>query len=151
MSDIEQLDELVYLLPVGVVSFIEDGSIEMANPLSVQLRNPLVPPAAMGNAFTCLAPLVPGLALRLTASGDAPLVVARRRSALQVFGQARVTVELSIHRTRPGHFVAILADVTSLTRQEQAVRRERDRIRLIVEMVHAYAIYPTDRDGVIDS
>lgn len=151
MDDLERLYELLYLLPVGVVSFGDDGSVESANPLSVQFLNPFVEPKDTANAFSFLAPLAPDLADEIVAHPVGSVVIAHRRTTLAAVDTPAMTVELSVHRPRPGYYVAVLSDVSELVRREHELRRERDRIRIIVEMVHDYAIYSLDRDGIVDS
>ncbi|MEO5902308.1 MAG: diguanylate cyclase [Ilumatobacteraceae bacterium] len=150
MDDLERLYELLYLLPIGVVAFDGQGAVEAANPLSVQLLNPYVAPAATANAFTFLFPLVPNLAGLIAAHGDGPLVLDRHRTTIGA-DAAMTTVEISVHRPRPHYFIALLSDVSELARREHELRRERDRIRVIVEMVREYAIYTLDRSGKVDS
>ncbi len=150
-DDLERLYELLYLLPVGVVSFDTEGTVEAANPLAVQLLNPFVEPGATGDAFRLLAPLVSDLATLLDERAGEKVVLARQRTTLRRPDGPVSTVELAIHRPRPGLHVAVLSDVTELVRQEQELRRERDRIRVIVETVREYAIYALDRDGRVDS
>ena len=149
-EELEQLYELLYLLPVGVVAFDSTGSVTRANPLSVQLMNPFVAPSAVGNAFTLLAPLMPDLGTLITGDIGGTVVLANHRSTLEANGSI-TTVEVSVHRPRPGYYVAVLTDVSELVRYEHELRRERDRVRLIVEMVREYAIFTIDRSGVIDS
>jgi diguanylate cyclase (GGDEF)-like protein/PAS domain S-box-containing protein len=151
VDDVERLYDLLYLLPIGIVAFDDQGAVDAANPLSVQLLNPYVAPAATANAFTFLAPLVPDLAELIVAHADGPIVVDRRRVTLGTDSARMTTVEVSVHRSRPGYYVALLSDVTELARREHELRRERDRIRIIVEMVREYAIYTLDRHGVVDS
>jgi len=149
-DELEQLYELLYLLPVGVVAFDSTGSVTRATPLTVQLMNPFVAAADMGNAFTLLAPLVPDLGTLIAASSAGSVVLANHRSTLASNGRV-TTVELSVHRPRQDYFVAVLSDVTELVHREHELSRERDRVRLIVEMVREYAIYTIDRAGLIDS
>jgi diguanylate cyclase (GGDEF)-like protein/PAS domain S-box-containing protein len=149
-SELEQLYELLYLLPVGVVAFDSTGSVNRATPLSVQLLNPFVAPADISNAFRMLAPLVPNLETVIAEDHGGTVVLGNHRSTLEANGRI-TTVEVSIHRPRPGYYVAVLSDVTELVHREHELRRERDRIRLIVEMVREYAIYTIDRSGFIDS
>ncbi len=150
-DELERLYELLYLLPVGVVAFDSAGVVGAANPLSVQLMNPFVAPTAMHNAFLLLAPLMADLRELIERHDGRHVVVSRRRVVLAPDGRAPMTVEFSVNCSRPGQFVAILADVTDLVLQERELRRERDRIRVIVEMVREYAIFTTDRTGHVDS
>lgn len=150
-DDMERLYDLLYLLPVGVVAFADDGTVDHVNPLTVQLLNPFVAPPAMSDAFALLAPLAPNLRTVIGASDTSRGVLSRERAMLQQTGAAPIWIELSIHRIRAAYYVGILANVTELVQQEHELRRERDRIRVIVEMVHDYAIYTTDRAGIIDS
>ena len=149
-DELEELYELLYLLPVGVVAFDSTGSIIRATPLSVQLMNPFVTPSDIGNAFNLLAPLAPDLRALIAADELGTVVLANHRSTLEANGSV-ITVELSVHRPRPGYHVAVISDVTELMRREHELQRERDRVRLIVEMVREYAIYTIDRAGLIDS
>ncbi len=149
-DELEQLYELLYLLPVGVVAFDSSGSISRATPLSVQLMTPFVAMSDMGNAFALLAPLAPNLAELIAADDGRSELLSNHRSTLEANGSV-TTVELSVHRPRQGYYVAVLSDATELVKREQELRRERDRIRLIVEVVREYAIYSLDRTGHIDS
>lgn len=149
-DELEQLYELLYLLPVGVVAFDSSGSISRATPLSVQLMNPFVAPADVADAFRLLAPLIPELGALITTDEGGTVVLANHRTTLETNGSI-TTVEVSVHRPRPGYYVAVLSDVTELVRREHELQRERERVRLIVEMVREYAIYTIDRAGVIDS
>ncbi len=149
-GELEQLYELLYLLPVGVVAFDSTGTVTRATPLSVQMMNPFVGSADMGNAFRLLAPLVPDLDRLIRANEGGTVVLANHRSTLEA-NDSIITVEVSVHRPRPGYFVAVMSDVSELVHREHELQRERDRIRLIVEMVREYAIYTIDRAGLIDS
>ncbi len=153
MSDeLERLYELLYLLPVGIVAFDTDGSIDAANPLVVQLLNPFVAPAATSNAFQLLAPLAPDLTELIANHDGGPIVFTHRRRQMPVgAGVAAMTIELSVHRARPSRFVAVLTDVSDLAQREYELRRERDRIQAIVDTVHEYAIYTLDASGRVDS
>jgi diguanylate cyclase (GGDEF)-like protein len=147
VDDLERLYELLYLLPVGVVSFTDDGSVESANPMAVRLLNPFVQPSATSNAYSLLAPIAPNLADVIAAHTAGAVVIGHQRTALT----PESIVELSVHRPRPGYYIAVLSDVSELVRREQELRRERDRIRIIVDMVREYAIYSIDLRGTIDS
>jgi diguanylate cyclase (GGDEF)-like protein/PAS domain S-box-containing protein len=151
VDDLERLYELLYLLPVGVVSFLDDGTVESVNPLSVQFLNPFVAPTDTANAFTFLSPLAPDLAAAIADHPSGAIVIAHHRTTLEAASAPAITVELSVHRPRPGYFVAVLSDVSELVRREHELRHERDRIRIIIEMVREYAIYTLDRDGMVDS
>lgn len=148
--ELEELYELLYFLPVGIVAFDTAGSISRVTPLSMQLMNPFVAPSAISNAFAMLAPLVPELSAVIQAHDGGTVVLANHRTTLAANGSV-ITVEASVHRPHPDYFVAILSDVSELVRQEQQLRRERDRTRLIVEMIREYAIFTVDLDGRIDS
>lgn len=149
-DELEELYELLYLLPVGIVSFDSTGMIGRATPLSVQLMSPLVPMSDIGNAFTLFAPLVPDLAEMISSDEGGTSVLAGHRSTLDANGST-VTLELSIHRPRPDYYVAVLSDATEVVQREHELQQERDRVRLIVDVVREYAIYTTDADGFIDS
>jgi len=150
-TELERLYQLLYLLPVGVVAFNGSGAVEAMNPLAVQLLNPFIAPSAMNNAFALLAPLLGDLVARAAACSSGQMLVVRHRSTLTADQRPPVTIELSVHCISPSQFVVIMTDVTELLRQERALRRERDRISMIVETVRDYGIYTIDRSGTIDS
>ena len=150
-TELERLYQLLYLLPVGVVAFDARGAVAVMNPLAVQLLSPFVEQTAMRDAFTLLAPLLDDLVARTGACASGEAIVLRHHRTLTDNQQPPVTIELSVHCTSPSQFIAIMTDVTEALRQEQALRRERDRIRIIVETVHDYGIYTIDRSGKIDS
>lgn len=151
VDELERLYDLLYLLPVGVIAFDDSGRIDVINPLSVQLLNPFVTPAAASNALSLLAPLAPDLGDMIRERGDSTLLIDRLRTVLTGNSSGAVTLELSVHEPRPRYFVALLSDVSDVVRREAELKRERDRIKVIVEMVREYAIFSLDRAGVVDS
>lgn len=150
-GDLERLYDLLYLLQVGIVSFDDKGAVETVNPLAVRLLNPFVAPADTADAFRLLAPLCAELEPIIQRATGPGSLISNRRTTLVSGDQPPVTIELSLHRPRPGVNVAVLTDVTELVRTERALNRERERISQIVEMVREYAIYTLDRSGVVDS
>jgi diguanylate cyclase (GGDEF)-like protein/PAS domain S-box-containing protein len=107
-------------------------------------------PSDIANAFTLLAPLVPDLAGLITSDEGGTSVLANHRSILEANGSI-ITVEVSIHRPRPDYYVAVLSDATELVQREHEFQRERDLVRLIVDVVRDYAIYTIGIGGFIDS
>lgn len=149
-DELEQLYELLYLLPVGIVAFDSTGSISRTTPLSIQLMGPFVPMPDVGNAFALLAPIVPDLAELIAADEDAMSVLTKRRSTLEANGSI-TTVEVSIQRPRPDYYIAVLSDATELVQRENELEHERDRLRLLVDVVSEFAIYTIDLAGFVDS
>lgn len=48
-------------------------------------------------------------------------------------------------------FVSVISDIDTLKRSTDALRDSEERFRLILESVRSYAIFTTDRDGIITS
>jgi len=65
-ASIDELLQFLYLMPVGVVKFRGDGSVDLMNPMASALLQPLTLNATLGNIYAALAQLVPGLIDQVT-------------------------------------------------------------------------------------
>jgi EAL domain-containing protein (putative c-di-GMP-specific phosphodiesterase class I) len=107
--------EFIYLMPVGVVKFSDDGTIDMMNPMATQLLMPLVGAAASTNLFDTLRVLCPLLADKVAAfRAETGTIIDQERIEGRA-GQKTVTLSLSVTRVRRNIHMAVVKDVSRLT------------------------------------
>lgn len=148
---LEALTDFLYLVPVGLMQFGMDGQIEIANPLAAQLLMPMLPEQDFSDAFSALAPLLPGIAgLVRNFTARSGTIVDHAWCEVSQGGRDSVT-SVTIHRMHEGANLALLEDVTQLVAQERQLRADRHRFRAIFEHVRDYAIFTVDAEGRIDA
>ena len=147
---LELLTQFLYIVPVGLLQFRLDGSVELANPLAAQLLMPLNPLETLSDAYCALGPLVPDLARRVREFGrPAGIVIDHQRCVVTADGRFCV-LALTVHRIHGTLHMAVLEDVTRLDAQAQQLQQDRERFRAIFANVREYAIYTVSLDGIID-
>ncbi|HET6467647.1 MAG TPA: diguanylate cyclase [Geminicoccaceae bacterium] len=144
------LVDFLPLCPVGIVACRTDGTIEQANPAAARALAPLLADAALDNLIVALAARVPELGLELARSQGPPGTVLEQRM-VEIPGPAGGSCHvLWISKLAGDRFLAVLADVTQVMRQERRVRADHERFRAMVDHVRDYAICTLDRDGRIE-
>ena len=124
----EALIQFLHRVPVGMVQIALDGSVEMMNPMAVNLLLPVSGGMGLDNLFEALDPLAPQLralcgavtgpyglvceGLRLTLAP--PLAAPRSAGAPEV-------LSLSVMKLDAGRLMAVLSDVTLEVQREQRV------------------------------
>jgi EAL domain-containing protein (putative c-di-GMP-specific phosphodiesterase class I)/PAS domain-containing protein len=113
-TDIE-LERILYLMPVGVLTFAPDGTLILRNAAATQLLMPLLGEQALDNIYFALRHLCPELAAAVAAHKDpsGPIVDQRRIDAQ--IGPNRMTLSLSVTRVSGAACMAIVRDITRLT------------------------------------
>lgn len=147
---LEALTEFLYVAPVGLMQFRMDGTVQIANPLAVQLLMPLTPGGDLSDAFSALSPLVPELA-RLVREFAAPAGIILDHQRCEVTRGTRSSVlSVTVHRMHGDTNLVVLDDVTELVAQERQIYADRQRFRAIFDNVRDYAIYTVDPQGIVD-
>lgn len=128
----EALVEFLYLAPVGIIKFVPDGTIEMANPAAAQVLMPLATDGDMSNLYALLRDLAPDL--REHVSRFEP-------TAGQIFDQmelaipaAGTTLMLDINKIDPRTLMAVVQNVSDLTAARREVLRQTQSQRLLASV-----------------
>ena len=96
----EGLMQFLYRVPIGLVQMTPDGSIEMANPMSVQLLMPMAGDANLDNFFELFDGIAPQLRALSAAFEPAAGVVCQGVRVVLVGDGGRASSVLSIDLTR---------------------------------------------------
>ncbi|TDG31551.1 EAL domain-containing protein [Paracraurococcus ruber] len=110
----EDLLQFLYLIPVGVLQFGPDGTIQLLNPMASQLLLPLLAEPRLDNLFDALRDLVPDLEATLRAAGDTLGPVLDQRQIERPGRRPRLVLSLCVIRVTDGAWMAVLRDVTRL-------------------------------------
>ena len=145
----EALLDLFVLSPVGLAEVGEDGRIEVANLAARSLLAPLVPVGAMDNLWVALADIAPDVPTRAR-SFDTPRGLVVERLEILAPGDNRGVV-LSLVKTSPDRFVAIIADAADLALARGACVALEQQLRAVENAVHDHAILTVDANGMIQS
>ena len=147
-DQISELLEFLYLTPVGVVKFRQNGAIRMANPMATQLLMPLAPDADMTNLYRALSNVLPDLRERV-ARFHAPCGQLCDQLQLSAPGTGTV-LTLTVHKIDPDTLMGVIQDISLAIEQETRLRDDQRRVWAIFENVRDYAIYTVDLGGRVD-
>jgi diguanylate cyclase (GGDEF)-like protein/PAS domain S-box-containing protein len=147
---IEDLLQFLYLMPVGVVKFRVDGTVDMMNPVASALLLSITPTETLQNVYPALALVVPDLRQRVVLfAGPSGTVIDQQRLEARAGGAAMV-LSLTVSQIKDNVYMAVLKDVTRLAEQERRLHTNRQKFFAIFDNVRDYAIYTITMDGVIE-
>jgi diguanylate cyclase (GGDEF)-like protein/PAS domain S-box-containing protein len=147
---IEDLLQFLYLMPVGVVKFRVDGTVDMMNPVASALLLSITPTETLQNFYPALALVVPDLRQRVVLfAGPSGTVIDQQRLEARAGGAAMV-LSLTVNQIKDNVYMAVLKDVTRLAEQERRLHTNRQKFFAIFDNVRDYAIYTITMDGVIE-
>ena len=90
------------------------------------------------------------LATAWEASQTSTEIQARRKDGT-TYWQALTLTTVADARTRSNHLVGVITDVSERFEADRRLRRSEERLRLMIESVHDYAIFSIDLAGKISS
>ncbi len=145
----ETLIEFLYLVPIGIVKFGPDGTIEMANPAAATLLMPLSRDGGMTNLFALLGSAAPDLRDHVRRFGE-PAGRILDQVTISV-DAARATLMLDVSKINAATFMAVLQNVSELTeaRREVMRRTEAQRMLASVFMHLSLPVVVVRQDGFI--
>ncbi len=111
----EDLHQMIQALPVGIISFGDDGTIGLRNAMATQLLVPLLGEPALDNLYFALRHLWPGLAGTVARFAAPAGTIVQQHSIDGRTGPRRTTLSVSITRLSPHHCMASIRDITRLT------------------------------------
>lgn len=110
-----ELQEILEAVPLGVVYFRQDGSVEVANTAARHMLLPLVGRCSFLNIFDTLSVICPNLAGTVAAHSPLVGIVLDQQQILGRVGTQNLVLTISVKRIRQDGFVATLKDVSRLT------------------------------------
>jgi diguanylate cyclase (GGDEF)-like protein/PAS domain S-box-containing protein len=150
MSAMEDLLQFLYLMPVGVVKFRADGTVDMMNPVASALLLSMAPADTLQDIYGALAPLVSDLRQRVAGfAGPTGTIIDQRRLEACAGGQAMV-LSLTVNQIKDNVYMAVLKDVSRLAEQERKLYADRRKFFAIFDHVRDYAIYTITLDGIVE-
>jgi diguanylate cyclase (GGDEF)-like protein/PAS domain S-box-containing protein len=147
---LEELLQFLYLMPVGVVKFCADGTIEMMNPAATALLLSMTSSETLQDIYSALASIAPELGRRVAKfEGQAGPIVDQEWRRTRAGGQTLV-VSLTVNKIKENVYMAVLRDVTRLAEQERKLYVDRQKFFAIFDHVRDYAIYTITEEGLIE-
>ena len=132
-DELEDLQNFIHLMPIGVCRFTDDGVISMLNPKFRALLMPLIQNAGLGNIYTSLASLCPNLRERIEAFADPVGIIIDQQSLTAMSSAQIVTLSLTVTRVQPGIHMAVLKDISGFRQIQAAVRAADDALTVEIE------------------
>lgn len=114
-SEVEELLQFLYLMPIGIIKFRGDGTVDLINPMANQLLMPLLAEPAIDNFFASMVGLCHDLATKVAGFEEPAGTVMDQRRIDARFGRHSVTLSLTVTRVGPDTYMAALKDISRLT------------------------------------
>jgi PAS domain-containing protein len=150
----EQLLQLLYLCPVGIIKLDAYGSIVLMNPYGAQMLMPLSTDGRLTNLFDLFgefAPEVGEMARRF------PARIGKVCDEHRVFlpgpspNAPDTIISVTLQKIGSEAYVAVLTDVSAAAERERSVRTSEERLHAVLDGVKDYAICTVDPAGTITS
>ncbi len=149
-TSMEDLLQFLYLMPVGVLKFRTEGTVEMINPVAAALLMSLNSADTLQNIYLSLASSAPDLPNQVAQfSGNSGTIIEHRWLRTHI-GSQTLVLSLTVNRIRDDVHMAVVTDVTRLANQEEALYSDRQKFFAIFDHVRDYAIYTISPDGDIE-
>ena len=110
-----ELLEFFYLLPIGVIKFKGEGSVELINPESSGLLMPLIGNAGLNNIYITLRELMPDLAKVVANSSESLGVLVDQGHPTAGVANHVVSLSLTVARVREDTYLAAIEDVSRMS------------------------------------
>jgi PAS domain-containing protein len=101
----EDLLQFLYLMPVGVVKFRSDGTIEMMNPVAAALLLSMTSAESLQDIYSALAPIAPDLRNPITEfAGPAGTIIDQQRLSTSV-GSRTLVLSLTVNKIKDSSLI----------------------------------------------
>jgi len=148
-AEIEELLQFIYLAPVAIVKFGQQGTVEMINPKAVQLLEVLGIDVGLSDGPAIMDGLSPGLAAAWQASAtQLGAVCAPRHVRLEGAGGDLYAVVTLVRADARCTMLAI-EDVTATVRQERELVQHKQRFGAVLENIEGCCVVMLDALGNI--
>ncbi len=151
-TELEDLTELLYLMPTGLVQMDAAGAISFINPLAVQLLMPVAGPGdRLSNLFDALERVAPDLRrIVRDFAAERGHILRDYRIVVSPVGQplaALVVYAITLVRLEQDRIMVSLQDVSESARLEQLTRRQEEWASAGQLCVNDYAVTLLDGQG----
>jgi diguanylate cyclase (GGDEF)-like protein/PAS domain S-box-containing protein len=146
----EDLLQFLYLMPVGVIRFQAAGSVEMMNPIAAACLLSLSSADTLQDIYSSLASIAPELQQLVTHFDEPAGPVFEEQRLRTHAGTDALVLSLTVTKIKDNVFMAVIADVTILAKQEDKLYVDRQKFFAIFDHVRDYAIYTITIDGHIE-
>jgi PAS domain-containing protein len=145
----EQLLEFLYLAPIALIQFDEDGNVKMANPRIAQLFNRYAPGGYFANFFDFLEDVLPELREKIKAY-DSPSGQLMENSRFCINAPTEsgpsadseeLWLDVTITRPEQSTFIASLNNVTNQVRAEADRYVAEQKMTQVLESVSKNIIF----------
>ncbi|GEM_PF-3826390 len=151
----EQLLEFLYIAPVALIQFDEEGNVKMANPRVAQVFNRYAPGGYFANFFTFLDDVLPELKQAITSfvSPNGQIMENKRYciKAPTKDDTEELWMDVTVMRQAEDMYIASLNNVTNQVRMEEEKFLVENKINRLVESVKRHVIFTVDRNGEVDT
>ncbi len=149
-SDVEELLQFLYLMPVAVLRLDASQRVAMINPKAVQLLQDVGIDSGQANGLQIVETLCPLMAEAWRASADrvGPVMAPQRCSPQR---PQREPVHLLLQWVRIDQDCSMLTieDISGAVEHEREVSRQRRRLALALEQIRGYGVVMLDKAGTM--
>jgi len=154
-ADHATLLQFLHMAPIGLAETNIAGDVQMMNPLSVQLLEPLMQGQAVHNLFDLLEAVAPDMRLRAASFAGASGVVCTDFQMLVGEGvqgkhDAQV-LNLTLLKLDHDHLMAVFSDISISVQRDRDLRESQAWVNTMVTGISDYATVLLDSDGIIES
>ncbi len=132
-DELEELRHFIYLMPIGVMRFADNGAVSMLNPMVSALLMPHVTTPDLSNIYASLAALCPDLRARVAAFAQPSGTILDQHSLTGVTRGQAVTLSLTVTRVQPGTHMAVLKDITRMAQIQAEAKAADAALRAEIE------------------
>ena len=150
MPAMEDLLQFLYLMPVGVVKFDADGAVDMMNPVASALLASITTADTLLDIFSALTPIAPDLRQRVAGFAGPVGTIVEQQWFRALAGEQELVLSLTVNQIKHNVYMAVLTDVSRLSKQEEKLYVDRKKFFAIFDNVRDYAIYTITMDGLIE-
>lgn len=151
----EQLLEFLYIAPVALIQFDNEGMVKMANPRVAQLFNRYAPGGYFANFYSFLRDFLPDLEKEITSFDDEHGQIMENRryciNAPTLTGEEELWMDVTVMRQEKDVYIASLNNVTNQVQVEAEKFLAEERLVKVFEAVSQHVIFTMDPSGLIDS
>lgn len=152
-EDVQSLTEFLYLCPVALVQFGDDGAISMMNPTGAQIFMQVARSPNVDNLYEVLRNHLPQLRRLVDESeGRRGMICENLRvNAGRPSKKSKrdLVFLVSVVRLGPGRLIATAQDISWSAEKERESREIEERMRLLIDGARDLAIVPVTLDGKV--
>ncbi|WP_345814842.1 sensor domain-containing diguanylate cyclase [Paraburkholderia sp. PREW-6R] len=148
----EALLSFVYLSPIGIIRSDVSGTVDMLNPLAVQLLMPISGSRGVGNLFESLSSVAPELRNLVSSfKAERGPVCEGHRIQLTPVGERSTVLSCNVIKLNSDTLMTTLTDITRQVEAERRARQHESWLAGIYTSVNDFTFFTLDAAGRVDS